>query len=106
MGKLIISIILIAIFIIGIAIIRDGTETLKNEPLQSTWGSTKAIAGRTKDAYVFTKEKIDNYKNNKKNVSEVGRPLCIEDVDCNTLLQCSEQEPCTCIEGSCFRQGG
>ena len=113
MNKMIVVVIIIVLVIFLVMLQQRGLEGIKANPFLSTWDATKAIADTGKDGFDKGKEIIDNFKNDGNNegtttdesgtLVEVGRPLCSDDASCNTLEQCSTEEPCSCIEGSCFQ---
>lgn len=110
MSKLIIGIIIIVGIIFLVAMQQKGWEGIKAEPLDSAIQASQTIVDTGKDTYDKGKEIIDNFKNNEdsntqddETLTEVGRPLCLDDSSCNTLSQCSTEEPCSCIGGSCYK---
>ena len=93
---------IVLLIIVVVALSRSGWEGLKQEPLQSSWDATKTIGEKTKDAYVWTTDKISDSRSQTGSSKNLGLPLCQEDLDCTTLSECKTGN-CTCGEsGECF----
>ncbi len=100
MGNGLIIIVVIIGIVVVMGLVRDGTEELKSEPLQSAIESGKTIVNTGKD--------IINKFRDGKNITEdglieVGQIPCATHADCNILEECQPNYICTCLEGSCFR---
>ena len=97
MGKGIIILIIIGIFVV-MGIVRDGVDTLKSEPVQSIWDSSKDIVDAGKN--IVNKFQGDE-NTTATGLIEVGQIPCANDADCNILPDC-EYYLCVCQGGSCF----
>ncbi len=96
------NIVLVIVVIIGITtVVQHGTEGISNNPVQSTWDSTKNIGEKTKDIYDGSREIIDNFKNQNINGTLVG--VCQEDNDCLVFDDCLN-EICFCIAEQCYKE--
>ncbi len=96
-SKLMIIVVIIGIFVV-MGIVRDGTEGLKESPLQSIWDSGKTVVST--GANIVNKFG-DNETITDSGLIEVGQIPCVTDADCNLLEEC-KQYKCLCLEESCF----
>ena len=98
MGNGLIIIVVIIGILVVMSVMRDGTDTLKSEPLQSTLESSKAIIDAGKD---IVNKFQDDENITKTGLIEVGKIPCNTDADCNAISEC-EYYKCICQSESCF----
>jgi len=113
MNKLGVIVVIVGIVFL-VSLSQDGWDGFKSNPGQSTIDSSKTIFETGKKVVDTGKNIYDNSKSGDTTapatesgsdpLSRIGQPFCSTDLDCDTLEECNESNPCICGEdGYCYQ---
>lgn len=103
-------ILIIFVALLAMTFFRDGTDTIKEEPFQSTVESGKIVFETGKGVVSWGAQQYNSINqdtetsNPETNLIEIGQIPCATDEDCNEFLsQCDDN--CQCIDLTCWKEG-
>lgn len=109
MANIWVIVLIIVGILVGMTFLRDGTETIKTDPLGSTLESGQIAFNTGKNIVQWGSQQYNNINsanqsNSRKTRIDIGQIPCATNEDCNLINECNNNCFCDKEQGICYKE--